>query len=67
MIASQTEARMRSLTTSTPAFLPTPSGAIPRSRSGTSSARATSAHAVRETACARSFVSRPAPQSGKRG
>jgi len=44
-----------------------PRRAAARSRAGTSSARATSAHAWRETACARSLVRRPAPHDGKRG
>src|SRR5436305_4739905 len=58
---------MRSLSISTSAFLPTPDGAATRSRSGTPSRRATSAQAPRETAWARSLVSRPAPQLSKRG
>ena len=56
MIASQTDARMRSDPTSTSAFLPTPSGAAARSRSTTPSRRPTAAQASRETAWARSFV-----------
>jgi hypothetical protein len=67
MIASQTEARIRSDSIRTSAFLPMPGGAASCSRSTTPSRRATFAHASRETACARSFVSRPAPNSGKRG
>src|SRR5215204_397788 len=42
-------------------------GAAARTRSGRPRSRATSAHAMRLTAWARSLVSRPAPKWGKRG
>jgi hypothetical protein len=61
MIASQTDASTRSESTSIPALRPVPSGAAARSSSGTPRARATRAHEEPLTACARTFVSRPAP------
>ena len=62
MIASQTEASTRSESTSISAVRPVlPSGAAPRSSSGTPSPRATRAHDGPLTAWARTFVSRPAP------
>ncbi len=62
MIASQTEASTRSESTSMSALRPVlPCGAVARSSSGTPSSRATRAHEEPLTACARTFVSRPAP------
>jgi hypothetical protein len=67
MTASQIDARIRSLATSASAVWPVSGGATRWSRSGTPISRATCAHASRETLCALSFVSRPAPKSAKRG
>jgi hypothetical protein len=62
MTASITDASTRSVSTSVEALCPTPSGAWARSRSGTPSRSATARHDGPETACARIFVSRPAPK-----
>ena len=60
-MASQTEASTRSESISISALRPVPSGAHARMRSGTPSARATRAQEGPLTACARTFVRRPAP------
>ncbi len=62
MIASQTDARTRSESTSIAALRTVaPSGASRRSSSGTPSSRATRAQEGPLTACARTLVRRPAP------
>jgi hypothetical protein len=61
MTASITDASTRSVSTSVAALCPTPSGAAARRRSGTPRRSATFRHDGPETACARIFVSRPAP------
>ena len=62
MTASQIDASTRSDPTSISALRPVvPSGAAARSASGTPRPSATRAHEAPLTACARTFVRRPAP------